>query len=254
MERSGKPRKDRAQNRKGASRGKAPEPAEAALIIFAKAPIPGQVKTRLCPPLAPDEAATLHGSMVMDTLERCRHLIEFDRYLACAPSKQHPFFKAMEARMGVHLIEQITGDLGGRMNQACQSAFDNGYKSVIIIGTDLPTVDSDIFRTALQALANHDVVIGPSVDGGYYLIGSKKLSTELFSDIPWSTDQVLTLTQQKVQGLGLSLKLLAQQRDLDTISDLHMCIKEAQGPGKTTISSRTAQVIKTLAKRLTTRE
>ena len=254
MAHSDKSGKDRAQKRKRASPGQAPKSSSAALIIFAKAPIPGQVKTRLCPPLAPDEAATLHGTMVLDTLERSRNLLGFDRFLACAPSKQHPFFKAIEARQGVRLLEQTNGDLGSRMHHAFSAAFDLGFQSAVIVGTDLPTVHSEMFRQALHALADNDGVLGPSVDGGYYLIGLNKLAPELFSDIPWSTDQVFTLTQQKAQSLGLSMKLLTQRRDLDTITDLQLFIKETQGPGKTTISSRTAQVIKTLAKRLTTRE
>ena len=230
------------------------DPPEAALIIFAKAPIPGQVKTRLCPPLAPDEAATLHGTMVLDTLERSRNLLGFDRFLACAPSTQHPFFKAVGARQGVHLLEQIQGDLGRRMHQVFCSVFDSGYRSAVVVGTDLPTVHAELFRQALKGLADHDVVLGPSVDGGYYLIGLNNPAVELFSDIPWSTDQVLTFTQEKAQGLNLSVQLLTEQRDLDTQTDLQFFIKETQGSGKKLISSRTAQVLKTLSNRLGTRE
>ncbi len=230
------------------------DPAEAALIIFAKAPIPGQVKTRLCPPLAPDEAATLHGTMVLDTLERSRNLLGFDRFLACAPSKQHPFFKAVGSRQGVHLLDQIPGDLGRRMHQAFSSVFDSGYRSAVVVGTDLPTVHTELFRQAMRELAGHDVVLGPSVDGGYYLIGLNKPTPELFSDIPWSTDQVLPSTLEQAQRLGLSVQLLTQQRDLDTLTDLEYYIQETKGSRKKLISSRTAQVLKTLANRLGTRD
>ena len=228
--------------------------AEAALIIFAKAPIPGQVKTRLCPPLAPDEAATLHGTMVLDTLERSRNLLGFDRFLACAPSKQHPFFKAVGARQGVPLLEQIQGDLGDRMHQAFCSIFEAGYRSAVVVGTDLPTIQGELLRQALTGLADHDVVLGPSVDGGYYLIGLKKPTPELFSDMPWSTDQVLPSTLEKARHLSLSVQLLTEQRDLDTLVELQYFIQETQGPGKKRISSRTAQVLKTLATRLGTRD
>src|SRR4029079_318578 len=93
---------------------------EGALVIFAKAPIPGQVKTRLCPPLTPDEAATLHGSFVLDILERTKIAtaklkLPLDRYLACAPSATHVFFKIMEERQSVKLMDQIGDDLGARM-------------------------------------------------------------------------------------------------------------------------------------------
>ena len=242
-------------SRKLPARGREPSlPSPAALIIFAKAPLPGQVKTRLCPPLAPDEAATLHGTMVLDTLERSRNLLGFDRFLACSPSQQHPFFQAVGARQGVRLLDQAHGDLGCRIHRAMSSVFDSGYRHVVVVGTDLPAVHADVFRQALKGLGTHDVVLGPSVDGGYYLIGLNRPAPDLFADIPWSTDQVLTDTQEKAQSLHQSVQLLTQQRDLDTLADLRFFIKEIQGPGKTRISARTAQVLKTLARRLTTRE
>ena len=234
---------------------KASQPAEAALIVFAKSPVPGSVKTRLCPPLTPDEAATLHGSLVLDTLEQTRKLQGFDRFLACAPSKQHPFFQAVGARQQIELWEQIPEeDFGKRMDQAFCIAFDRGYSFAVMIGSDLPTIDGNIVQQALRALSEHDAVIGPSQDGGYYLIGMKKPTPELFSEIPWSTDQVTSLTQQKAERLGLSLKLLRPQRDLDTMEDLQAFIQESQGPKKQIISSRTTQVFKTLAMRLVNRE
>src|SRR5215212_6088812 len=109
-----------------------PPSARAALVIFAKAPIPGQVKTRLCPPLTSDEAATLHGSFVLDTLERTRTAavklkLPFDRYLACAPSSTLVFFQIMEERQSVKLIDQVGDDLGARMRHALESLLGQGY-------------------------------------------------------------------------------------------------------------------------------
>ena len=100
-----------------------PKPQPAALAIFAKAPVPGQVKTRLCPPLTPDEAATLHGSFVIDMLERTKAAVAklklpLDRYLACAPASTLVFFQIMEERQSVKLIDQVGDDLGARMQQA----------------------------------------------------------------------------------------------------------------------------------------
>ena len=234
-------------------RSSAPPPSTA-LLIFAKAPMPGLVKTRLCPPLAPDEAATLHGTMVLDTLERSRNILGFDRFLACAPSKQHPFFQAVGARQGIPLVDQSTGDLGCRLYQSICSTFESGYRSVVVIGTDLPTVNSALLRAALKELSEYDVVLGPSVDGGYYLIGLNQPHEELFVDIPWSTDAVLSCTQEKAKNLNQSVRLLSQHRDLDTLTDLQFYIKETKGTGKNMISSRTAQVLKSLSTRLTMRE
>jgi rSAM/selenodomain-associated transferase 1 len=230
-------------------------PADSALIIFAKAPIPGQVKTRLCPPLTPDEAASLHGSIVLDMLERSRGAASMDRFVACTPSSDHVFFKILEERHGVRLIAQMGDDLGARMARACADVFALGYRQVLVIGTDLPTLPGSVFGETVKLLASHDVVLGPALDGGYYLIGLRKPSPGLFAGIPWSTDQVLPLTQQKAAALGLRTTLLPVRRDIDIVDDL-MAVIEAMGvtAGTRTIgdalSLRTAGVLRLLASRL----
>lgn len=234
-----------------------------ALIIFAKAPIPGQVKTRLCPPLTPDEAATLHGSFVLDTLERTKAAVgklkvPMDRYLACAPSSTHVFFKIMEERQGVKLVDQVGGDLGTRMHETVKTMFARGYRQTVIIGTDVPTLPLDHFKQALTSLEHHDLVLGPALDGGYYLMGIKKAVPELFSDIPWSTDQVLKLTQEKAIRLGLKAALIQPWHDVDTLADLESlieaCAAETKKPkNERVFSIRTAGVLQALAKRLHSR-
>ena len=234
-----------------------------ALVIFAKAPIPGQVKTRLCPPLTPDEAATLHGSFVLDTLERTKTAVgklrlRMDRYLACTPSATHVFFKIMEERQGVKLIDQVGEDLGARMHQTIETMLARGYRQTVIIGTDVPTLPLDHFKQALTSLEHHDLVFGPALDGGYYLIGVKKAAPELFTDIPWSTDQVLRLTQEKAARLGLKTALIQPWRDVDTLADLEAlieaCSAESKKPkNERAVSTRTAGVLQALAKRLHSR-
>jgi hypothetical protein len=235
----------------------------AALVIFAKAPIPGQVKTRLCPPLTPDEAATLHGSFVLDTLERTKAAaaafkLAFDRYLACAPSSAHVFFRIMEERQGVRLIDQVGEDLGARMAQIFEILFARGYKRVFIVGTDTPSLPLERYQQALAALELHDLVLGPALDGGYYLIGLNRPIPDLFTGIPWSTDQVLKLTQEKAGQLGLKSALLTPWRDIDTIGDLEALIEASATDAKKpkheqSFSSRTAGALQLLAKRLRTR-
>lgn len=232
-------------------------------MVFAKAPIPGQVKTRLCPPLTPDEAATLHGSFVLDMLERTKTAttqfkLPLDRYLACAPSSTHVFFKIMEERQGVKLIDQVGDDLGGRMTQAFDVLFSRGYHRVVIVGTDVPTLPLDYFKQALAQLETHDLVLGPALDGGYYLIGLRKPAPDLFADIPWSTDRVLTLTQEKAHGLRLTTATIPPWRDVDTIEDLAALIEaeslDAKKPkNERAFSNRTAGALQLLAKRLSTR-
>lgn len=238
-------------------------PHQTALVIFAKAPVPGQVKTRLCPPLTPDEAATLHGSFVLDTLERTKAAVTkltlpIDRYLACAPSATHVFFKIMEERQGVKLLDQAGDDLGGRMNQAFHTLFAQGYRQVVLVGTDVPALPLGHFKQALLALENHDLVLGPALDGGYYLIGLKRMAPELFADIPWSTNQVLRLTQEKAATIGLKASLIQPWRDVDTLADLEALIKDCNAEAKKAkndrvFSSRTTGVLQALAKRLRAR-
>ena len=211
--------------------------ADDALVLFAKAPIPGQVKTRLCPPLTGDEAASLHGTFVLDALERSSQAAirgvaklapRFDRFLACAPSAEHVFFKVLEERHGVRLIDQIGDDLGARMEHALAEMFRIGYQRAVIVGTDLPALPESVYEDAFGLLAGHDLVLGPSFDGGYYLIGLSRTAPELFRHIPWSTPDVLRCTQTKAHALGLTAALLQPQRDVDTIDDVLALIQEAQ--------------------------
>lgn len=191
-----------------------------ALIIFAKAPIPGEVKTRLCPPLDPEEAASLHGSLVLDAIERTKGLQGVTLYVASAPDISHPFFKVMEGRYGARLLEQRGPDLGSRMRLALQDAFDDGCREVLLTGTDLPTLPRANLVEGLKLVKGHDVVLGPTPDGGYYLIGLRKPAPTLFEGIVWSTPTVFAETRKKVEAAGLSLGLLPECRDLDTPDDL----------------------------------
>jgi rSAM/selenodomain-associated transferase 1 len=232
-------------------------------VIFAKAPIPDKVKTRLCPPLTPDEAATLHGSFVLDMLERTKlaegtfHL-PFHRYMACAPSSELAFFKIMEERHGVRLVDQTGEDLGGRMHRTFIDLFAKGYEQVVIVGTDVPTLPLPVYREAFAMLDCSDLVLGPAIDGGYYLIGLRQPAEQLFTDVPWSTDQVLSITQQKAKALGLSVGLTVTWRDVDTVADLQWLIAECREDNKKprkdrTFSARTAGALQLLATRLKTR-
>lgn len=237
--------------------------ARTALVIFAKAPIAGEVKTRLCPPLTPDEAATLHGSFVLDMLERTKLAvvklqIPFHRYLACAPSSELVFFKIMEERQAVRLLDQTGEDLGQRMHRTFADLFAKGYQHVIIVGTDVPTLPLSVYHEALTILGRSDVVLGPALDGGYYLIGLKQPAEQLFAGVPWSTDQVLAVTQQKAKALGLSVELTTAWRDVDTIADLQSLIAECQDDTKKpkqdrVFSMRTAGTLQLLATRLKSR-
>lgn len=259
-----------SENRKDAHSSPRPSPltprlqrAESALVIFAKAPIPGEVKTRLCPPLTPDEAATLHGSFVLDMLERTKLAVTIlqlpcHRYLACAPSSELVFFKIMEERQGVRLLDQVGEDVGQRMHHTFTDLFAKGYKQVILVGTDVPTLPLSVYQEAFAILGRSDVVLGPALDGGYYLIGLTQPTEQLFTGVPWSTDQVLAVTQQQAETLGLSVGLTTAWRDVDTIADLRVLTRECQEDKKNpnhdrAFSMRTAGTLQLIETRLKTR-
>jgi len=195
-----------------------------ALIVFAKAPIPGEVKTRLCPPLDPDEAASLHGTLVLDAVERAKGLAGASLYVAGAPDIAHPFFKVLEGRYGAKLLPQRGPDLGARMKWAMQDAFEQGAEDVLLTGTDLPTLPRAHLMESLTLIKKHDVVLGPTADGGYYLIGLHRMVPALFEGIAWSTASVFADTKEKTEDAGLSLGLLPECRDLDTLEDLKVFI------------------------------
>ena len=237
--------------------------AEAALVLFAKAPIPGQVKTRLCPPLTPDEAASLHGSFVLDSMERSKAAIQqqklsLDRVLACAPSAAHVFFKILGERHGVRLIDQVGDDLGSRMDQAVSTLCAEGYRRLLIVGTDLPSLPLSIYRDALAQLDRHPVVLGPALDGGYYLLGLTQPAPELFDRIPWSTAEVLKATLARAEAAGLTVGQLQPWRDVDTVEDLRFIIQEAKQDERRPkpqrqFSARTAGTLQLIGQRLQAR-
>jgi len=219
-----------------------------ALIIFAKAPIPGEVKTRLCPPLDEEEAASLHGSLVLDAIERTKGLQGVSLYVAGTPDLDHPFFKVLEGRYGAKLLPQRGPDVGARMQQAMQDAFDQGAKDVLLTGTDLPTLPRANLVEALTLIKKHGAVLGPTTDGGYYLIGLRKMAPDLFQGIAWSTASVCAETKKKIEAAGLSLGLLPECRDVDTLDDLKFFIGQI---GKDrNITKRTEGALRLIGARL----
>ena len=219
-----------------------------AVILFTKAPVPGAVKTRLCPPLTFDEAASLHGTLVLDTIERATGLPDVTLYVAGAPDLAHPFFKVLEGRYGARLLPQEGEDLGARMSGAMQKAFSLGHRRVVLIGTDLPNLTRGHLSEAVNDLGHHDLVLGPTLDGGYYLIALSRPVPELFYGPAWSTTTVLEETKKKAANLGLSVALLPTLRDLDDLEDLNAFTKLA-GKDKG-LSKRTAGALTLIGERL----
>jgi rSAM/selenodomain-associated transferase 1 len=196
------------------------QPANA-LVILTKVPQPGWSKTRLVPPLSYDEAADLARALLVDQLENLARFDGARLFIAFTPEKAGGFFAGFMAR-GFTCFAQQGHSLGERMSHVFQHLFVNGCKNIILIGSDLPALPLALFDQAYALLDKSaaDVVLGPSADGGYYLVGMNRMIATIFDGIGWSGDNVLAQTIQKVDDLGLKLKLLPQSYDIDTADDL----------------------------------
>lgn len=190
-----------------------------ALAIFAKAPIAGQVKTRLAPLLTPEGAAALYRCFLIDTLELAKRVRSWKTVLFYTPGKARQALRDV-VKEPLELIPQGRGDLGERMGQAFQQLFARGHTPAIIIGGDLPTLPLSRLRAAFLALEQKPVVLGPSLDGGYYLIGLQASQPELFEGVVWGTPQVLEQTVCRLNRLGLEAECLEPWYDVDTVDDL----------------------------------
>lgn len=193
---------------------------DARILVFAKAPVPGQCKTRLISALGTQGAATLHQQLISRTLETTTHAQLCPVELWCAPSEDHPFFHACQEKYSITLHQQEGENLGQRMYNAMRHTL-HYCSNTLLIGCDCPGLTKIYLKTAIETLSNgSDVVIGPAKDGGYVLIGLKKAFPALFSHINWGSDQVITSTRQRLKQLQLSWQELATQRDIDRPEDL----------------------------------
>jgi uncharacterized protein len=197
-----------------------PTPANA-LAVMAKAPIPGTVKTRLAPPLTQEQAAELYHALLSDQLEHLNSLEAADLYVAFTPSAAMPLIASI-APAGYRCFAQRGGDLGERMNEVFAELWRRGHGSLIVIGSDLPPVPLDTFHLAFAQLSagGKRVVLGPSRDGGYYLIGMNQPVPEMFSGMTWSDERVFEATTDRLTQLGIDFGLLPEWFDVDTVEDL----------------------------------
>ncbi|GAB4538520.1 MAG: TIGR04282 family arsenosugar biosynthesis glycosyltransferase [Thermodesulfovibrionia bacterium] len=191
-----------------------------ALIVFVKAPIKGRVKTRLSPYLSDDQILRLYKSFLNMITMRCSRLKDVDRFLGCTPSKEDGFLLNLAKGYGYRCFEQKGNNLGERIINAFKEHLDMGYKKVVIIGSDSPTIPLEYIRMAFRSLEEMDLVIGPCNDGGYYLVGAKRLYDSPFKGIPWDTSDVLNKTLDKLNSMGVNYFLLPFWYDIDRIEDL----------------------------------
>jgi len=191
-----------------------------ALCIMAKAPEPGQVKTRLCPPLSPEDAAELYRCFLVDKIAQAREVTGAELALAYAPALAAALFEALAP--GFTLLAQRGADLTARIVAVCDELFRIGYDAAILIDSDTPTLPTERLESAVAVMSHgaHDLVLGPSEDGGYYLIGLRRPHPGLFEGMRWSTPTVLEETLRRARALGLSSARLPAWYDVDTPADL----------------------------------
>jgi rSAM/selenodomain-associated transferase 1 len=190
-----------------------------ALIIMAKQPAVGHTKTRLCPPLTPTQAAALYEALLLDTIELGANVEGVQLAVAVTPPQAMDYFKALSPADTL-LVPVAGADIGDCLNQVLSRLLAEGHPAAIAINSDGPTLPVDYLHQAIAALNETDLVLGPSRDGGYYLIGLKRPQSQLFANIEWSTERVAPQTLARAEELGLRVAVLPAWYDVDTFTDL----------------------------------
>jgi len=200
----------------------------ARIVVFSKAPLPGQVKTRLVPLLGEQGAARCYSELLDSTLARVTRTTLCPVELHCSPDTAHAQFHRLHRQYRVALQPQSGADLGERMSSAFAQTLPDS-DAVVLIGADCPALTATDLDCALSALyRGTDVVLGPAQDGGYYLIGLRNHVPDLFAGMPWGSVGLLADTRRRVAALGLSLVLLPVYRDIDSPDDY---LAWRNGPG-----------------------
>lgn len=192
-----------------------------ALAVMAKAPLPGSVKSRLVPALSAEEAADLARALLLDQLGHLQSFAGADLYLAFAPAESESLMRQLAPRR-YHCFPQAGHDLGQRMQAIFAKLFDRGYRRIVLIGGDLPAVPLRFFEEAYAFLRSsaQRIVLGPSSDGGYFLLGCNRLTPQIFTGIDWGRPQVLEQTVAHLAASKIAYHLLPEWFDIDTSDDV----------------------------------
>ena len=199
---------------------------DAVLLVFARVPRPGQVKTRLIPHVGAERAAAIYRDLLTGTLQTARHA-GFAAIQLWLAGDRHPYFDNITSGAALDIYQQQGADLGDRMQHAFLRALRR-YRAAILIGSDCPVLTVGDLKQARHALRKNDIVLGPARDGGYYLIGLCKNSSTLFKDIAWGKASVLSETRARIKALGWTLSLLTERWDVDDLKSLrdYLALKE----------------------------
>lgn len=212
-------------------------PSDHLLIIFIKEPIEGKVKTRIGKTTGHEKAVKIYKSLVKTLLHQLAWVLDTDYRFCFAPVDAEEAVKLWllpdlnhklseegvepldKATPRVDFTPQVDGDLGDRLEAAFKDGFSQGYKKVTAIGTDCPFLSARWIQSALVSGKNYDVTIGPTADGGYYLISLNQFTSAPFRDIPWSAEDTLLVTQEKLAEAELTTHLLPPLNDIDHEED-----------------------------------
>jgi uncharacterized protein len=187
----------------------------AVVAVIAKAPVATEVKTRLCPPLRPGEAARVAAGMLRDVLDNCAGP---ERTLVCVYAGCLDTLRSCVGA-GTAVLPQGPGGLASRLQRAQRTLFAQRFERVLLMSGDSPTVEPDLIDAALSELATADVVIGPASDGGYTLLGTRTPTPQLFEGVAMSTSAVYEQTVGQARRHGLHVASLPVRHDIDTIDD-----------------------------------
>lgn len=191
------------------------------ITMFAKAPVPGKVKTRLQPPLNAEEAAHLHASFLLDQAERilASPPEKWTGRVSAAHNPNHPVFLEI-AKMGVDIVPQRGTNLGDRMACALEEGLEDGFDTVTLIGSDSPTLPWSLLADSVRKLQDHDVCLAPSFDGGFVAISARKPQPSLRLPIPWSVEETLAETTKTLRADKMLVALSGFWYDVDQGEDL----------------------------------
>ena len=190
------------------------------VLVFARTPAPGQVKTRLIPALGPDGAVRLHEQLTARAVVTAVQASIGPVHVWCTPTVDHPLFSDLRRAFGVQLFRQGAGDLGRRMHGALVRTLKK-FACAILIGSDCPFLAIADLQATREALREGmPVVLGPAVDGGYFLIALTAPAPSLFENVPWGTDEVLEITRNRLKQLDWAWHELTPRRDIDRPEDL----------------------------------
>ncbi len=193
-------------------------PTQSALLIFIKNPLKGTVKTRLAQSIGDEQALMVYQYLLQHTRNTVNHLSSEYHKLLFYSNFINTHDEWLATDYDKHL--QSEGDLGNKMYEAFSVGFAKGYTHLVIIGSDCLALDTTILQEAFTALLQHDFVVGPAKDGGYYLLGMQSLEQSLFKNKQWSSATVLSDTLADIAALGKSYYLLPQLSDIDYVSDI----------------------------------